>query len=508
MKLVKIFLCFSLCFSLIDNYGQQVPDHLDCVKINHLYRKACHNCFEHSVITTFAEALDETLVVELDINSHETNGSEASVGVWYVRHPPANSNNKNNCINKLNNQSDQNFNICLENVQDWSIAHPGHDPIIVFIDLKPNYTTSDFWRPNHGTTDLDNVLKQFAMNMGGLDVLYKPSDLRGSFLTTREAAQNENWPSLGNMKNKFVFVLTGDNLHLNEYMTNVGNGAMAFVAVNIDAFANSSNGYIPFGFNYSNSQEIIFYNLKDNQTAALSSFIPSNGLMSRSWQEGNTTQSQYGGSIAAKVNNIAIKNIYANNLNTFMDYQLIGINNITIGGSSSNPHHISSQYNSILQHALIKLTVQDLIVQSGTTYNLRAGEEVDLLPGVDIQPGSNTDISIGTCADYSNNLRTTNTIPTEIENLTEQEIKTLMEDPLVYPNPAQSVVYIDYSNTHSEQAIFNLYDITGRLLKTYETTNSDNQIFTLNINDLKEGTYFYTLQIGKQIKNGKLVKIN
>jgi len=59
--LISLFLCLSI--------NSQVPAHLDCVKINHLYRKACHNCYDPSVVNnTFYQSVGMTRVVEIDIH--------------------------------------------------------------------------------------------------------------------------------------------------------------------------------------------------------------------------------------------------------------------------------------------------------------------------------------------------------------------------------------------------------------------------------------------------------
>lgn len=79
MNLIKILLILSFSFFIIKIEAQQIPPHLNCVKINHLYRKACHNCYDPGVVPfgTFKQALDATRVVELDIYSHRKNATEA-----------------------------------------------------------------------------------------------------------------------------------------------------------------------------------------------------------------------------------------------------------------------------------------------------------------------------------------------------------------------------------------------------------------------------------------------
>ena len=79
----------------------------------------------------------------------------------------------------------------------------------------------------------------------------------------------------------------------------------------------------------------------------------------------------------------------------------------------------------------------------------------------------------------------------------------------VYPNPSHDLVNISYTNYLLKEAFFNLYDLTGRIVKTkkYAPQNEGTQKFKLNISHLKPGTYFYSLQIGEKKQHGKVVKI-
>lgn len=512
---------------------RSIAPHLNCVKINHLYRKASHNSYDPNHSSSLESVIDETRVIELDVHSHKTSsffggGDQAPIGVWYVRHSsaPFGSENNNNC-----GSSNKNFNICLEDIGNWHLSHLGHDPIIVFLDLKSRAWLSNggpFWRGNHKPTDLNNVLEAFANDfLGGSNNLYKPDDLKGTFSTTREAAENENWPSLGNLNNKVIFVLTGRNSDLNEYVNDlkqINRQQMAFIAVSPDAFANNSNGYIPQGINFTAEQEVVFYNLDDNQLNIAQNFTSQNGFIARSYP-GNVNSQEYGDNIFFKVNNIAIDNISNNGLNANMDFQLIGINNITIGGTPSIPQIINSQYDNILQHALIKVTAKDLIVNSGTHYNIRAGQQVELLPGTDIREGSNVTISVGNCADYTPYLRIGDTAAIDKgRELTNKEIewmltnrsanetqKTIKEEVLmVYPNPTNDIVNISYTNYLSYKILFTLHDMTGRVVKSivYNPQTEGLQNFSINIQELTGGTYFYTVQAGNQNFNGKIVKID
>ena len=526
-RVIIVIICL-VYLSINKSVGQQIPQYLECVKLNHLYRKASHNSYSADGLS-LKDVLDITRVIELDVHSHKDSGGEADPTVWYVRHHE-NTNNKNNCVNKYNGSSNQDFGICLDNVREWSSVNQGHNLIIVFIDLKTPLNTyiggsNDFFRPDHSTTHLNQVFIDFANTMGGADVLYKPSDLQGNFTDIRTAAQNGNWPSLGNLKNKIMFVLTGANKHLNEYLTNVGTGAMAFVAVSPKKGANPSGIDLtyPNDISSANLPHVAFYNLEDNQTGTAGSFLESRGLMSRSWQvDGitvpaggtNTSPAQYGGSIAANINNIAITNIHDNNLNANMNGELNNIHYVTIGGGlPSSPQLIRSQYDNILQSALIKVTAQNLIVEAGTHYNIRAGEEVDLLPGVDIRSGANTDISIGNCVDYSTNLRPANTgtddeyleehllIDGQTVSNNEEHLELEQHKVLIYPNPTNGFLNIELNN-FEELAFIEVYNVMGK--QVLSKTVSSNELL-IDITNQPKGIYFVKVTSGENSFNEKII---
>ena len=478
----------------------------NCIKLDKLYRKACHNCYE--VGPSFKSALDITQVVEIDIHAHETgsvfgNPDVAATGVWFVRHSnaPFSSENNNNCINQFTGQPNQNFNICLENVQQWHLdpSNKGHDPIIVFIDLKTrgnDGVSGPFWTSenNHNPIDLNNVLRQFAIDIGGVHNLYKPFDLRGGFLGTREAAKNGNWPSLGNLRDKIIFVLTGQNHHLSQYVNDLKQAnvePMAFIAVNPDAFANASNGYIPQFINFIAEQEVVFYNLKNmnNQLSIAKTFTSKNGFISRSWESGNTSASSYGNNIFNEVNNIAILNITDNfPSNIILNDKLLSVNVTNVNIGIPSPIIISSKYNHITQHASQTVTTQNLTVLSGTHYNIVAGQEVDLLPGTDIQAGANTDIFISNCEDYIDNMRV-NPFANQEQGrvLTQQEIdwilkinianteQTIIKQPLlqpaIFPSPTNGLINIEL-NSNKPYFEIEVFSLLGELVYVNKVNGS------------------------------------
>jgi hypothetical protein len=78
---------------------------------------------------------------------------------------------------------------------------------------------------------------------------------------------------------------------------------------------------------------------------------------------------------------------------------------------------------------------------------------------------------------------------------------------LVYPNPANHTASISYQLTDKEHITLELFDITGRKIRTLLNNEQDHGMHTLNISisDLSSGIYLVRLSAGKkQISNHRL----
>ena len=92
----------------------------------------------------------------------------------------------------------------------------------------------------------------------------------------------------------------------------------------------------------------------------------------------------------------------------------------------------------------------------------------------------------------------------------EEEIDTkieLVKSLDIFPNPASEFVKIGLDLENSSDVIITLRDISGRLVKTqnYKNLAKDVEEIELSLNGLKTGNYILTLQIGKEVKSGKLM---
>lgn len=495
---------------------------LNCVKFNNIYRLAGHNTYQKSVANSLFTSLFFTRVLELDAHLPMPFQPEND---WHVIHSSYTSTltNNNNC-----GSGNKNFNVCLDDLVNWHNTYPNHDPITVFIDVFD-------WRSvTHTPTVFDNELIQKV----GINNIYKPRDLLGnSFGNMRAAAQQNNWPSMGDLTGKFIFILTGSGGKISEYIAERYLDAVAFSAAKVENISDVVNlpGIWPWLKN-----DIVFYNLQDFNKLVPGSWgdadfnigylTSSLNYVTRTYgigifgQPGDYSNSDYNEAINFNMNNIAVGNIDAN-------FNPAGkpINGIQWVPDVTYPalvnDHIYSNYQNVTQAAIYNIVATDLIVEPEAHYRMIAGNNIDLQNNVDIKEGSDVDIRIDDCryTDYTQRKST----PTG-EQLTQEEINVLMHELdkelygytpadekeivrlYVFPNPTSNIVNISYTNYLLNNAIFTLYDLTGRLVKTenYTPQTEGNQHFSLSINELKTGTYFYTLQVGEQTYNGKVVKIN
>lgn len=114
--------------------------------------------------------------------------------------------------------------------------------------------------------------------------------------------------------------------------------------------------------------------------------------------------------------------------------------------------------------------------------------------------------SRGETEDYSVIITTPakNEDPLKIENRTEHEFQSA----IVYPNPFQSEINLEFDLSEVDNVSFSLFDITGREIKIFleSTFQAGKNHIKIDLNELKSGMYFLTLKSNKNIQTIKLIK--
>jgi hypothetical protein len=73
---------------------------------------------------------------------------------------------------------------------------------------------------------------------------------------------------------------------------------------------------------------------------------------------------------------------------------------------------------------------------------------------------------------------------------------------IIYPNPATDYTTINLGNTSGRQVGITLYDVTGRELRSFLTTDS---LLTIQKENLSNGIYFITILIDNKRITKKII---
>ena len=98
---------------------------------------------------------------------------------------------------------------CLQQVRDWSRAHPGHVPVFVLLENKSGVTRSienGAVAPQFTATDFDEVDREIRSVFQPAEMIV-PDQVRGTYPTLEAAVLAGNWPTLAASRGKVVFLM-------------------------------------------------------------------------------------------------------------------------------------------------------------------------------------------------------------------------------------------------------------------------------------------------------------
>lgn len=103
------------------------------------------------------------------------------------------------------------FVACLQQLEDWSVANPGHVPVMVLVEAKadviPDPLAMGFATPiPWGATELDQIDVEIRSVFDD-DQLITPDLVRGDATTLEEAVLGDGWPTLGSVRGRVLFAL-------------------------------------------------------------------------------------------------------------------------------------------------------------------------------------------------------------------------------------------------------------------------------------------------------------
>lgn len=258
-------------------------------RVAEVYQIMSHNTYSPGHTNEFINALEHVNAIEIDIwHTHNYLPIGGHKQDWYVRH--ATVGNDNTC--KAAEENSKTLRECLSNLRAWHDSKIeqgiGHNLITVFIDVKQQWSSITSERT---PKDLDTLIKSII----GEENIYKPSFL-GVHESLRQAAKENKWPKLHDLRNHFLFILTGQsytkilfgekNKELDEYIEGTDPGRVFFVCPNL-ASPSEIEGTVS-GFQVEANENVICYNIKKtnfdlSSAKQVGELIRQNNFLSHIW---------------------------------------------------------------------------------------------------------------------------------------------------------------------------------------------------------------------------------
>lgn len=111
------------------------------------------------------------------------------------------------------------FKVCLNEIKIWSMANPGHWPIIITLNTKEEFIDKPgFEQPLlFSKAALDSIDLEI-LSVFEREKLILPDDIRGELNSLEEAVLQNGWGDLEKAKGKLLFVLDQNNAIMDRYI--------------------------------------------------------------------------------------------------------------------------------------------------------------------------------------------------------------------------------------------------------------------------------------------------
>ncbi|WP_343673544.1 phosphatidylinositol-specific phospholipase C1-like protein [Chitinophaga sp.] len=111
------------------------------------------------------------------------------------------------------------FKMALEQLKNWSNAHPDHTPVFITMNAKDEISKRpEFTKPEPFTPAVYDRLDKELVDYLGKDKLITPDDIRGKEKTLEAAVLKGHWPTVEQAKGKFIFILDEKDQKMTDYM--------------------------------------------------------------------------------------------------------------------------------------------------------------------------------------------------------------------------------------------------------------------------------------------------
>ncbi|MBL9134370.1 MAG: hypothetical protein JNK85_00815 [Verrucomicrobiales bacterium] len=122
----------------------------------------------------------------------------------------------------------------LDEVRQWSVKHPSHVPILILLELKKDAAGAEFTQPVPWTLPLLDALEDQVRTGLGDARIFRPDELRGTRRTLRDAIQAQGWPSLAELRGRFLVALDNTDEIRDLYLSRNSNLADRWFFVSVD----------------------------------------------------------------------------------------------------------------------------------------------------------------------------------------------------------------------------------------------------------------------------------
>jgi hypothetical protein len=172
-------------------------------RYNEVYRAATHNSYwvkRDNVVEAFASGAQERLLdqllfehvraLEIDIHRDDTHPHD-----WTIYHTDKQSNSLCTPLSE-----------CLKQLEQFHYANPAHEVVTVVLELKELIKYN--FDGTHTPQDLDRILETYVGKN-----LFRPRDFLARCApgtTMRECARGAGWPTIQELRGKFIFTVLGN----------------------------------------------------------------------------------------------------------------------------------------------------------------------------------------------------------------------------------------------------------------------------------------------------------
>lgn len=115
------------------------------------------------------------------------------------------------------------FEIALDQIREWSKAHPDHIPIMILIELKDDIITGLPTIPVKFDAEALDEIDRAIDSAFPRSAVFVPDDLRGDFASLPEAISKRGWPELKQVRGKVMFAMDNEGSLRDMYIAKAPN---------------------------------------------------------------------------------------------------------------------------------------------------------------------------------------------------------------------------------------------------------------------------------------------